>query len=150
MSERNCSVFITDDWYPEDGEGWMKLMRCPGCKRWLPSDWPIGKQFQCKACGAVLETLPTVPEDDPDDEEDVDYEWGGRLCVVPDVAVKIIKVAYPIKRVKKMKVKTNLRAMGRTWTRRIWEDEKGRYIEIWPRRIALDDPMILRIIEDAK
>ena len=147
MSEKTCSVFMTDDWDPE--ENWMKLMRCPGCKRWLPSDWPIGKQFQCKACGAVLETLPTIPE--YEDEEDTDYELGGMLCIVPDVAVKIIKVAYPIKRVKKMKVKTNLRAMGRTWTRRVWEDEEGRYIEIWPLgRIALDDPKVLRIVEDAK
>jgi len=147
MRERNCAVFITDDWEPE--EDWMKLMRCPACKGWLPSDWPIGVQFQCKKCGAVLETLPTIPEDAEDEEEDTDYEWGGNLCVVPDVAVKIIKVDYPIKRIKKMKKKTSLRAMGRTWTRRVWEDEEGRYVEIWPLgRITLDDPRILRIVED--
>ena len=133
---------MTMDWEPD--EHWMSLMRCPSCKGWLPNDWPVGKQFQCKKCGTVLETLPGNEEGDDGAEP---YDYGGRLCVVPDYAVKIIKVAYPIKRVKKMKKKTNLRAMGRTWTRRVWEDEKGRYIEIWPLgRLALDDPKVLRIV----
>ena len=49
-------------------------------------DWPIGEQFKCKKCGKTLETLPSIPEDGED--EDTDYEWGGRLCIVPDIAIK--------------------------------------------------------------
>lgn len=150
-----CVPWTSCDGYDPDNT-WMGLMRCPACGGWLPQGFPMGKQFQCKRCGAVLETLPSIPEtytnadgSTETNPEDVDYEWGGRLCLVPKYAVKILVVGYPIKKVKKMKVKTSLRAMGRTWTRRVWEDEEGRYIEIWPiGRIPLSDPMVLRTVED--
>lgn len=88
-----CAEFTTDDYDPK--ETWMRLMRCPNCGGWLPEDWPIGKSFKCKKCGSTLETLPSIPDTykQPDgkiftEPEDTDYEWGGRLCVVPEDIVK--------------------------------------------------------------
>ena len=70
-------------------------MRCPKCKGWLPSNFPIGRSFVCRKCGSTLETLPSIPETWTDregrkhtDEEDTDYEFGGRLCVIPGDVVK--------------------------------------------------------------
>ena len=93
MSERKCAIFTTDDYGSDDS--WQNLMRCPACKGWLPSDFPIGKSFVCKKCGSTLETLPSIPEtwtnskgEKVSDEEDTDCEFGGRLCVVPEDIVK--------------------------------------------------------------
>lgn len=140
---KQCAPFGMWDYEPD--EVWESLMRCPACKGFLSRYFPIDKQFQCKRCGAVLETIPGNEEGDGKD-----YEYGGRLCVVPDYAVKILVVGYPIKRVKRVKKKTNLRAMGHTWTRRVWEDEKGdQFIEIGRETsIPLSDPRILRTVED--
>ena len=132
-------------------------MRCPACKAWLPSDWPIGAQFQCKACGAVLETLPSIPEtwtnlkgETETEEEDVDYDHGGRLCVIPEVAIKIVVVDYPLKKPPKDKFKTNRRAVGETWARRVWKDAEGKeFIEIgFLGRIYLPDERIRSFVED--
>ncbi len=147
-----CAPFTTDDWDPR--ETWMSMMRCPNCKGWLPRDWPIGTQFLCMKCGAVLETLPSIPDTwinkdgvEITDEEDTDLEFGGRLCVVPTVAIKI-STELPPKRVRLRKDKTNFRAIGRIWVRRVWEDDEGRFIEIGNERLLLTDPRILKLEED--
>ena len=147
MSEVSCTNFVTDR-DPED----TPLCRCPSCSGFLPRAFPIGKQFQCKKCGAVLETLPS-PVEDPDEEEDSDMEFGGRICEVPDAAVKILVVQYPRPR-RDRKHKTSKWALGEMFARRVWEDKDGEFITVSapgrPYRVALDDPMILRIVEDKK
>ena len=75
------------------------LMRCPNCKGWLPRDFPLEESFVCKKCGSTLETLPSIPEtftnlkgEKETEPEDTDYEWGGRLCIVPEDVVKRMEV----------------------------------------------------------
>jgi len=141
----NCTEFVME------GDD-LDLCRCPGCQGFLPRDFPIAKQFQCKRCGAVLETLPS-PVDDPDGEEDSDMEFGGRICEVPDVAVKIITLQYPRPRIPR-RHKTNKWASGEKFIRRVWKDVNGEFITIAAPgsryRIALDDPRILRVFEGEK
>lgn len=135
-----CTNFTTidyNDWTP---------CRCPACKGFLPKDFPMGKQFLCKKCGAVLETLPTIPED-PDMDEDTDYEWGGRICLVPEVAVKI-STELPPRQPRHRKKKTNKWAMGIGFARRIWKDKAGEFVEVGPERIELNDSRILQVVED--
>lgn len=140
----NCSEFITDG----DTDD-LDLCRCPKCKGFLPRNFPLGGQFLCKKCGTVLETIPSNVED-PDEEEGSDYEFGGRICLVPDYAVKIDRTLPP--KVKTpVKKKTSLRAVGRAFFRRVWEDGDGkRYVEFYPDKVELTDPRILKIIEDPK
>ena len=139
-----CTEFEVGDY----DEGYP-LCRCPHCKGYLPRDFPQGKQFLCRRCGAVLETIPS-PIDDPDIEEDTDYEFGGRICLVPDYAVKI-DATLPPKPQRQRKRKTLLWAMGVGFSRRVWEDREGRrFIEIGPERIELGDPRILQTAEEEK
>lgn len=144
IHEPSCTNFMVGD---SDELG---LCRCPSCSGFLPSSFPIGisKQFQCKKCGAVLETLPSSVED-PDDEEDSDMEWGGRICEVPTYAVKILTVQYPRPRKPRRRKKTDRWAMGVNFSRRVWRDKNGEFITI-PERIALDDPRILKTLKLAK
>ena len=95
MSDRKCAIFSTDGDYTGNSASWEFLMRCPNCKGWLPRNFPIGESFICKKCKATLETLPSIPETwtnregkKETQEEDSDYEFGGRLCVVPEDLVK--------------------------------------------------------------
>jgi len=145
MNEVSCTDFVME------GDE-LDLCRCPACSGFLPRHFPIGGQFQCKRCGAVLETLPS-PVDDPDEEEDSDMEFGGRICEVPDYAVKILVVPYPRPR-EPRRHKTNKWAIGEKFIRRVWKDVKGEFITIAAPgsryRVALDDPRILRITEGAK
>ena len=137
-----CTEFMVGD-YDEAST----LCRCPHCQGYLPRDFPIGKQFLCRRCGAVLETIPS-PIDDPDIEEDTDYEFGGRICLVPGYAVKI-DTTLPPKPRHMRKRKTNLWAMGAGFSRRVWEDRDGKqFIEIGPERIELEDPKILQVTEE--
>ncbi len=92
-NNRKCTSFTTDDY--DTNASWEMLMRCPHCKGWLPQDFPLAMQFKCKKCGKTLETLPSIPDtwtnikgETETVPEDLDYEWGGRLCVVPDVAIR--------------------------------------------------------------
>lgn len=80
-----CSLFIVDQ-IDED----TPLCRCPNCKGWLPRDFPNDKSFTCKKCGETLITIPSHVED-PDDPEDTEYEFGGRICVLPDALAQKIK-----------------------------------------------------------
>jgi hypothetical protein len=100
MSERdNCTGFVLGDWTEE----WARYhpCHCPKCGGFLPSSFPTdGKQFTCKKCGSVLETIPNSPDDEfvKELEEDGFEQWeidemtmenyGGRICLVPDYAVK--------------------------------------------------------------
>ena len=140
----NCSEFITDC----DTDD-VDRCRCPKCKGFLPRGFPLGEQFLCKKCGAVLETMPSKVED-PDEEEDTKYELGGRICLVPDYAAKIDRTLPP--KVKKpIKKKTSLWAVGKAFFRRVWEDENGKqYVEFYPDKVELTDRRILKIIEDPK
>ena len=137
-----CTEFMVGD-YDEAST----LCRCPNCKGYLPRDFPIGKQFLCRRCGAVLETIPS-PIDDPDIEEDTDYEFGGRICLVPGYAVKI-DTTLPPKPVRQVKRKTKLWAMGLGFSRRVWKDrDDKKFIEIEGERIEVEDPRILRIVNE--
>ncbi len=95
---KDCVEFAIGEGYDGYEKSWEHLMRCPKCGGWLPSDFPVGKQFVCKKCGSTLETLPSIPETytQPNgkiftEPEDTDYDWGGRFCVVPDDIVKRAK-----------------------------------------------------------
>lgn len=132
-----CTEFMTD------GDDDWPLCRCPSCNGFLPRSFPIGEQFQCKRCGAVLETLPSIP-DDPDEEEDTDMEFGGRICKVPDVAVKILVVKYP-RPPRKRKHRTDKWALGEKFSRRVWKDRDGEFINVAGERIELNDSRILMV-----
>lgn len=71
----------------EDESDERELVHCPKCDKPLGREFRYGRQFICHNCGAVLETMPSKVEDQ-DEEEDTDYEFGGRLCLVPEYAVK--------------------------------------------------------------
>lgn len=140
MSE--CTEFVVidcDDWVP---------CRCPSCKGFLTRDFPLGKQFQCKKCGSILETLPARP-DDPDEEEDTDMEWGGRICKVPHYAVKIEVKKYP-RAPRNRKHRTRKWALGEKFSRRVWKDKNGNFINVNGERIELTDSRILKIHEGLK
>ena len=117
--------------------------RCPACKGFLPKDFPLGPQFQCRKCGTVLETLPSRPEN-PNDEEDTDMEFGGRICPVPGYAVKIETEKFP-RPPRDRKHFTNMWARGEKFTRRVWTDKKGEFINVAGERIELTDPQILEV-----
>lgn len=138
VSCTNFTIIDYDDWTP---------CRCPECGGFLPKDFPMGEQFLCRRCGAVLETLPSPVEED--DEEDTDYERGGRICLVPDYAIKI-STELPPKPLRQRKKKTDKWAMGVGFARRVWKDEKGEFVEVYPERIGLDDPRILQVVEGEK
>ncbi len=137
-----CAAFSIgdEDWHDKD-HLWKSLMRCPECSGWLPRYFPIGEQFHCKRCGAVLETLP-------DEDEDPDMEQSGRLCIVPEEAITIAPF-IPLRRVKTKVKKTTRIAMGLCFVRRVWRDRDQFFINVNGERIYLDDVRIDRIIEEA-
>lgn len=133
----------------DENEG--SLCRCPGCKGFLPRDFPLGRQFQCRRCGAVLETLPSKLDDpdDPDEEEDINYTWGGRICLVPPDCIKIVVSLISTIKIRN-KRKTEKWAMGDGFSRRVWRDIDGEFIEIDGERLKINDPRIILITEDER
>lgn len=107
MSKDNCTDFVWGDgaeWDDDDPDSYCK---CPECGGNLPREFPLSLQFKCGTCGVVLETIPNMQiatedgmiedlkEDieegdwDQDEIDEVVYEsYGGRICLVPDYAVK--------------------------------------------------------------
>ena len=141
MKPESCTRFIRN--YEED----LRPCRCPSCKGFLPRDFPLGSQFQCRRCGAVLETLPSKLEE-PEEEEDTDYEWGGRICLVPPDCITIEVQALPMKPRYNRKTKTKKWAMGDGFSRRVWRDREGEFIEIGPERLQINDSRIILITEN--
>lgn len=139
--ERQCTIFVSNEGYAPDEVG---LCHCPKCKGYLPSDFAIGRQFQCKKCGAVLETLPTSDPDLADDEQDEEMEFGGMICVVPDYAVKIELKPYPRPR-RVRRHRTDRMARGLGFYRRVWKNVNGEFVIYEGERIPIDDPRILEI-----
>ena len=79
-----CTSFEIGE-YPET-DLYRILCRCPKCKGWLPQNFPIGKPFTCKKCGAILETIPDttdLEEEEKDLTDDEVYEsHGGKICLI--------------------------------------------------------------------
>jgi len=124
-----CTEYTTDWNCDED----PPLCRCPNCQGFLPRDFPFDKQFLCRKCGAVLEAI------------EGEYKGEGQICPVPKYAVKISTELPPRQR-RERKKKTELWAMGRGFSRRVWEDKKGRFIEIESDRLELSDRRILKVV----
>lgn len=141
MKENECTLFASGDCYEE----WIPC-RCPNCKGFLPGHFPLSGQFQCKKCGAVLETLPNSDPDLDEDEQDSDMEFGGMICKVPDYAVKIEIKKYP-RPPRIRKHRTDRWALGIGFSRLVWKDREGKFITIAGERIYLDDPRILKITD---
>ena len=100
---KDCSGFMVGDSFDE----WTPC-HCPKCGGFLPQYFPTdGSQFKCKKCGAILETIPNMQdavengmlEDLKEDieegewnQDDIDEAvmegYGGKICLVPDYAVK--------------------------------------------------------------
>jgi len=133
MSDVNCSLFVID-W---DNE--MRLCRCPSCKGYLPREFPLGKQFQCMKCGTVLETMPSLVED-PDDKEDTEYRYGGRICVVPEdcITMEVIDVKANRKTKPFLKKTDRMIVTDLGFKRRVWEDRKGLFIKINGKKVRLE------------
>ena len=143
MEKNECTIFGSGEGY--DGEGWIPC-RCPRCNGFLPQDFPIGRQFQCRKCGAVLETLPEYDPELDDDEQDEEMEFGGMICKVPDYAVKIEIRKYPrTPRIRKHR--TDRWALGIGFSRLVWKDKNGEFILISGERISVEDPRILKFTD---
>ena len=67
-------------WMIEDDNDWTPA-HCPGCGGFLLKHFPTDRQFKCRKCGRTLEALPT-------EDEDQDMAFGGKLCIVPEYAIK--------------------------------------------------------------
>jgi len=149
LSTLQCSLFVTES--ESD-----RLCTCPKCKGYLSRDFPIGKQFQCRKCGAVLETIPHNPYADEDDDlEDTseDYEYGGKICLVPEFAIKIEVIDF--KELRKQnpnrpKKKTGKWALGEGFSRMIWVRNGIEFIEIGHEVLQIADPRILMIQDESK
>ena len=102
-----CTQFTFDG----DFDEWRPCT-CPVCKGFLPANLPLDRQFLCRKCGAVLKTYPPLDEymswnqflfDAQDDR------WGGRICLVPELAIKISTMLPPRREKRRRKKKTALR-----------------------------------------
>ena len=74
MSEK-CTPYESGEGWDEY-EPWEILLRCPNCKGWLPSDFPLDKPFKCKKCGTDLLSFPVY------DEEGDLLEYSGKICPI--------------------------------------------------------------------
>ena len=142
MKKNECTIFVSDESY---GDVWTPCL-CPICRGFLPKDFPIGRQFQCRKCGAVLETLPTSDPDLNDDEQDDEMEFGGMICKVPDYSVKIAIRKYP-RPARIRKHRTDRWALGIGFSRLVWKDKNGEFILMDGERISLEDPRILKFTD---
>lgn len=148
----SCSKFTFED--PEH----HRPCRCPICKGFLPGHFPIDKQFLCRKCGAVLKVYPSLDEYmswteflfDPWDE----IRWGGRICAVPELAIKISTVLPP-RQMKRHRKKTEMWALGGgifspgnyvAFSRRVWKDKEGEFIEVGSERLDLADERIVQVV----
>ncbi len=137
----SCSTF-TFDGDPEE----HRPCRCPTCKAFLPGRFPLDKQFLCRKCGAVLTVYPSLYEymrwhEFLFDSSLHEIRFGGRICVVPELAITISTVLPP--RIPKThKKKTELWAMGEGFSRRVWTDKEGQFIEVGSERMGLEDERI--------
>jgi len=149
LSAPQCSLFVADS--ETD-----RLCTCPKCKGFLPRDFPIAKQFQCRKCGAVLETIPHNPYADEDDDlEDTseDYEYGGKICLVPDYAIKMAVIDYKElqkNNPKNPKKQTGKWALGEGFSRMIWIRNGIKFIQIGHETLQIADPRILLIQSESK
>lgn len=148
MSAPQCSLFVNES-------NSDRLCTCPKCKGFLPYDFPIGKQFQCRKCGAVLETIshnPYLDEDDEEEDTSKDYEYGGKICLVPEYAIKIEVIDYKELQKhnpKRPKKKTGRWAMGNGFSRMIWVRNGIEFIEIGHEVLQIADPRILMIQDES-
>jgi len=162
-----CTIFSTGDY---DGDEWVPC-RCPKCKGYLPQDFPDeeGIQFQCRRCGTILEIILDPPEPEEvewwnEQHSGIIYELGlepipeyepeynsGRICVVPDYAVRIEKVDYKAlrKTLPSRKHATDGWAYGLGFSRRVWRDKVGEFIMINGERLGIGDSRI-SIVETGK
>jgi len=147
MSEERptfCTSFIANedwDWIP---------CRCPACNGFLPRDFPLHGQFQCKKCSSVLECMPNSDPDLEDDEQDDDMEFGGRICLVPEGSITMEVVDYKERRKKRGRVrkhKTNKWATVLGFTRRVWSRNGVEFIEVNGESIPLTDKRVLMVNE---
>lgn len=160
----HCTNFTVDDYY---NESTRYHYRCPGCKGFLPDDFPTrsGDQFQCKKCGAVLEIirdppdedeletwkdsfedgivyqlgLEPIPEYDEEDQEESGY-FTGRICIVPENLINIKVRDYKALRAARPAKKraTDLRVIGYNFTRRVWRDRDGYFFDAEHGRVNID------------
>ena len=90
--EPQCSPYVmSDDYDARDLKEMPEadMCKCPKCDRGIPPDFSESVQFKCAHCGAVLEAIPEFdPDEDP--EEPMYDEWNhpGKICIVPDYAIK--------------------------------------------------------------
>ncbi len=154
-----CTRFVEgecDEWCP---------CRCPECGGYLPGDFIVdeGVQFQCHSCGAVLEIIYDPPDPElveiwkeehsgilyemgflPVPEYKASFSPGGRICVVPNYAVKIERVDYKALRKDRppRKHATEMWALGLGFSRRVWRDKNGEFITINGERLNIGDNRI--------
>lgn len=80
----NCSGFS----YPMDYDEWKelrpdkRLCRCPNCKGFLPSNFPMDKPFICKKCGTELLVFFDHDEDTGEELE------CGRICTISGLGIE--------------------------------------------------------------
>lgn len=91
--ERQCSnYYMSDDYSGDELENMPEeeMVKCPKCGRGIPPDFPEGVQFKCGHCGTVLEAISEYvePEDDDEDPEWDEDNHPGKICIVPDYAIK--------------------------------------------------------------
>jgi hypothetical protein len=149
----SCSQF-TFDGDPD----YMRLCTCPICKGFLPRRFPIDKQFLCRKCGAVLKVYPSLDEYMSWDQFLFDpwdvIRWGGRICAVPALAIKISTVLPP-RPMKRHRKKTEMWALGGgifspgnyvAFSRRVWKDREGEFIEVGSEMLDLADERIVQVV----
>ncbi|MCK4266696.1 MAG: hypothetical protein KAX31_05400 [Thermoplasmata archaeon] len=149
-----CTQFTFED--PDD----HRPCRCPRCQGFLPAHFPLDRQFLCRKCGAVLKTYPSLEEYMSWDQFLFDVQedrWGGRICIVPELAVKISTVLpprIPKRRRKKMEKWAHGGGLFGPqepgsyigFTRRVWVDKEGEFIEVDGERLEIADARIHMVV----
>ena len=152
-----CTKFT----YDGDPDDW-KPCRCPRCQAFLPAHFPLDRQFLCRRCGAVLKTYPSLDEYMSWDQflfEEARWmaRWGGRICIVPELAIKI-STELPPRRPRRRKKKVEKWAHGAGlfgpqepgnyigFTRRVWKDKEGEFIEVDGERLEISDARIQMVV----